>query len=60
MQHLDNALNHLSRLWGHLEPCIEGVDGLVTETLGREGGKVSIWLEYNLMVVYELQLLFAS
>ncbi len=50
MQHLDNVLNHLSRLRRHLEPCVEGVYGLVTETLRREGGKVSIWLENNLII----------
>ena len=50
MQHLDDVLNHLSRLRWHLEPCVEGVYGLVTETLGREGGKVSIWLENDLII----------
>jgi len=49
MQHLDDVLNHLSRLRGHFEPCVEGVYRLVTETLRREGGKVSIWLENNLI-----------
>ena len=39
MQHLDDVLNHLSRLRGHLEPCVKGVYGLVTEPLRREGGK---------------------
>ena len=50
MQPLDDVLDHLSRLRGHLEPCVEGVYGLVTETLRREGGKVTIWLENNLMI----------
>lgn len=50
MQHLDDVLDHLSRLWGHLEPYVEGVYGLVTETLRREGGKVSIWLDNNLII----------
>lgn len=50
MQHLDDVLDHLSRLRGYLEPCVEGVYGLVTETLGREGGKVSIWFENNLII----------
>ena len=49
MQHLDDVLNHLCRLRGHFEPCVEGVYRLVTETLRREGGKVSIWLENNLI-----------
>jgi len=50
MQHLYDILDHLSRLRGHLEPCVEGVYGLVTETLRREGEKVSIWLENNLIL----------
>lgn len=50
MQHLDDVLDHLSRLRGYFEPCVEGVYGLVTETLGREGGKVSIWFENNLII----------
>lgn len=50
MQHPDDVLDHLSRLQGHLEPCVEGVYGLVTETLRREGGKVSIRLENNLII----------
>lgn len=56
MQHLDDLLDHLSRLRGHLEPCVEGVYGLVTETLGRKGGKVSIWFENNLIITGQLQL----
>ena len=52
MQHLDDVLDHLSRLRGHLEPHVEGVYGLVTETLGREGCKVSIWLEHNLIIAF--------
>ncbi len=52
MQHLDDVLNHLSRLRGHLEPCIKGVYGLVTETLRREGGKVSIRLENDLTITF--------
>lgn len=51
MQHLNDILDHLSRLRGHLEPRVEGVYGLVTEALRREGGKVSIWLENNLMII---------
>jgi hypothetical protein len=50
MQHPDDVLNRLSRLRGHLEPCVERVYGLVTETLRREGAKVSIWLENNLII----------
>ena len=50
MQHLDDVLDHLSRLRGHLKPYVEGVYGLVTETLRREGCKVSIWLENNLTI----------
>lgn len=50
MQHLDDVLDQLSRLRGHLEPYVEGVYGLVTETLRREGYKVSIWLENDLMI----------
>ena len=50
MQHLHDILDHLSRLRGHLEPCVEGVYGLVTETLRREGAKVSIRLEHNLII----------
>ena len=50
MQHLDDVLDDLSRFWGQLEPCVEGIYGLVTETLRREGCKVSIWLENNLMI----------
>lgn len=50
MQHFDDVLDHLSRLWGHLEPCVEGLYCLVTDTLGREGGKVSIWFENNLII----------
>ena len=50
MQHLDDVLDHLSRLRGHLEPCVEGVYGLVAKTLRREGCKVSIWLENNLII----------
>lgn len=50
MEHLDDSLNRLSRLRGHLEPCVEGVYGVVTETLRREGGKVAIWLENNLII----------
>ena len=52
MQRLDDVLNHSSRLWGHLEPCIKGVYGLVTESLGREGGKVSIWFENDLIITF--------
>ena len=44
-EHLDDVLDHLSRLPGHLEPWVEGVYGLVAEILGREVGKVSIRLE---------------
>ncbi len=50
MQHLDDVLDHLSRRRGHLEPCVEGLYSLVAETLRREGGKVSIWLENNLII----------
>lgn len=50
MQHLDDILDHLKQLRGHLELCVERVYGLVTETLGREGGKVSIWFENNLII----------
>ena len=25
MQHLDDVLDDLSRLWGQLEPCVEGI-----------------------------------
>ena len=50
MQHLDDVLDYPSRLRGHLEPCVEGFYGLVTESLGREGGKVSIWLQNNLII----------
>lgn len=50
MQHLDDFLDHLSRFRRYLEPCVEGVYGLVTETLRREGGKISIWLENNLII----------
>ena len=50
MQHLDDVLDHLSRLRGHLEPCVEGVYGLVTETLRREGAQVSIRVENNLII----------
>ena len=50
MQYLDDVLDHLGRPQGHLEPCVERVYGLVTETLGREGGKLSIWFENNLII----------
>ena len=50
MQYLDDVLDHLSGLRGHPEPCVEGVNSLVTETLRREGCKVSIWLENNLII----------
>lgn len=52
MQHLDDVLDHSSRLWGNLQPCIKGVYGLVTETLGGEGGKVSIWFENDLKITF--------
>jgi len=50
MQHVNDVLDHPSRLQRDFEPCVEGVYGLVTETLRREGGKVSIWLENNLII----------
>ena len=50
MQHLDDVLDHPHRLRGHLQPCVEGVYGLVTETLGREGDDVFIWFENNLII----------
>ena len=51
MQHLNEVLNHSGRLWRHLEPCIKGVYGLVTEAFGRKGGKVSIWFKNDLIII---------
>jgi hypothetical protein len=48
MQHLDDVFDHLHRLRWHLQPFIDRVYGLVSETLRGEGGKVPVWLENNL------------